>query len=186
MDSRLLQVFCRLVGEQCRVALSSFDIVGRMLVKDGIPFNSERFWANVQTAMVATANVSKACWGEGERKADERRDLRDVLQISDESPLKSTSARNHFEHIDERVDRWFATTQTHSFADRNVGPTGSIQGMDAIDLFRFFDTDVAAFTFWGNVYPLRPIVGELIRVEARTKDVLACRGECPSVRRTNT
>jgi len=63
-------------------------------------------WIAIQNILGAAANISKALWGAGGRHSEEREPLRASLQVDDTSPLRDVATRNHFEHYDERLDKW--------------------------------------------------------------------------------
>src|SRR5687768_7028804 len=97
MDSRLVDFFALQVHTQCRFIIVAArhlnDAVGRVSAGPMPDGNAEVF-AALQALLSAAANVSKACWGEGGRKAEERKALRQRLGISDASALGNTDVRN--------------------------------------------------------------------------------------------
>ncbi|MEA2141968.1 MAG: hypothetical protein QOI64_398 [Solirubrobacteraceae bacterium] len=96
-------------------------------------------WTAIQNLLTAASNISKALWGQGGRHEVERQALRDSLGIDDTSPLREVAMRNHFEHYDERLDRWWAESVAHNHLDVSIMPPSTVQGMDANDMFRVFD-----------------------------------------------
>jgi hypothetical protein len=72
--------------------------------------------------------------------------------------------RNHFEHFDERMEKWNKTSVHHNFADKLIGPTHMILGFEQGDYFRHFDTSKGAIRFNGEEYLIQPIVDELVKV----------------------
>ena len=159
MDTFLLRVFQQQVANQCFAALMAAETAQEALNK-----NSDVFWASVQNCLTAVANISKACWGQGGKYAKEREPLRLSLGIDDNSPIKATSMRNNFEHIDERLDNWYATSPNRNHMDFMIGPPSMVQGLADIDMFRVFDPTNAEVVFWGTVYPLKPIIDEIQRL----------------------
>ena len=129
-----------------------------------IPPHQDVFWASVQNCLTAVANISKACWGEEGKYRKERKPLRSSLGIKKDSPLRPLSRRNSFEHFDERIDEWFATSANRIHVDRIIGPANIIGGVSAIDMFRVFDPTTAEVVFWGERYPLKRIMDEVTRL----------------------
>lgn len=72
--------------------------------------------------------------------------------------------RNHFEHMDERIDRWWRDSPNHIFVDGNIGPDNAIAGPGPIDRFRMFDPETAEITFWGESFNAQIIVNEIDRI----------------------
>lgn len=113
----------------------------------------------IQSLLNAGANISKMLWGQRGGKAEQRQRLRDSIGISDDSPLREVTMRNHFEHMDERIDRWWSESLRHNYADKNIGPRGrAIVGLDTIDMFRLFDPQTADIVFWGQEFNLQALV----------------------------
>lgn len=122
-------------------------------------------WCAIQALLTATANISKALWGQSGRYSTERQLLRDALSVSDDSVLAQTSMRNNFDHFDERLADWWATSQSHNYADLNFGNMATaIDGIPVGDIFRSYDVSNGDLVFWGNVYNLRTIMAEINRI----------------------
>jgi hypothetical protein len=129
-----------------------------------IPPHQDVFWASVQNCLTAVANISKACWGEEGKHRKERKPLRRSLGIKKDSPLRPLSLTNNFEHFDEQIDEWFATTTNRIHVDRIIGPASVIGGVAPLDMFRVFDPTTAEVVFWGERYPLKRIMDEVTRL----------------------
>ncbi len=159
MDTFLLRVHQRQILHQCHAALFADEQVKEGLAES----NQELFWAAMQNFLTATANISKSCWGQGGRLIQERESLRTSLEISDDSPLANTDLRNHLEHYDERLDRWYESSQNKNYADFIIGPTASsIVGLESTDIFRHFDPDTREVIFWGEHYFIPELVKAVI------------------------
>jgi hypothetical protein len=162
MDRRLLRAFQFQIADQCR-----FGLIAAEDAKSMPP--GTQLWYGMQNLLVAAANISKALWGTGGMLTKEREPLRISLQVQDSSPLKATTMRNHWEHFDERLDIWEAKSTEHNFLDQNVGPleeyAAQLGGIPAeIDVFRHFDDTTGILYFWGDQFPLIPILEEMSRI----------------------
>lgn len=161
MDLFLLRVHQMQILHQCHAALNAAQQTDPAL-KAG---NQEDFWASIQNLLTAAANIAKACWGAGGKLSTERADLRKSLDIADNSPLANTNLRNHLEHYDERLDRWYRESPSHNFVDFFIGPHATaIAGIDDKDIFRFFDPGANEIIFWGEHYALPPLIDEIVRL----------------------
>jgi len=166
VDTFLLRVFQRQVELQCRAIIAAATELQRALVAARHdPDEMVNVWIAVQNLLNATANVSKACWGQRGRRKRVRKDLRDSLGIAEPSPLRDPDIRNHFEHYDERLDEWWRTSPRHNHMDMSVAsPLSSVRGLDAQDMFRVIDPVTMEVVFWGQTFALRPIVYEAERI----------------------
>jgi|SRR5690348_9700266 len=164
METFLLRVFQRQVAKQCFAALMAAQVAQAALNQGGA--EQDAFWASVQNCLTAVANISKALWGQGGKYSKERKPLRDSLGVPNASPLKLTSMRNNFEHFDERLDKWYATSTSRNHLDYMIGSPNVVKGMADIDMFRVFDNTTGDVVFWGKRYPLKLIVAEVQRLKA--------------------
>jgi hypothetical protein len=163
VDTFLLRVFQRQVADQCRFVMASVPIINQASSTG----NHDSLWMGCQMFVVGAGNASKALWGEGRSRstiAPHRQRLRDSLGVTDTSPLYKLDIRNHFEHYDERIDRWWANSVHHNLLDRMIGPPGMVSGLADVDMFRVFDPATGSIFFWGEQYPLQPIATECERI----------------------
>lgn len=150
----VLRHFQREVERQCRFALIAVEDLNQALETT----DNDRVWYSVQSLLVATGDVSKLLWP-GKRGLPMRgTELRASLSVGNDSPLRPLKFRNHFEHFDERLERWAESSERHSFVDSNVGPPGMIQGPAPGDYLRNFDNVGFAVTYRGDTYQLGPVV----------------------------
>lgn len=160
MDTFLLRVFQGQALVQCRYVLIAIEGLDEAM-KSNTP---DRIWFFVQAILGAGANLSRLFWGSRLERSPQRVRLRESIGIDDRSPLIDVRMRNHFEHIDARIDRWWAGSQNRNYADKIVGPASAVVGMDPIDMFRFFDPSTGNVTFWGDEFNLALIADEVRRI----------------------
>ena len=131
----------------------------------------DKLWLGCQMFVVGAGNVSKLLWGAGPQRAQiaaTRVDLRASLQVEDDSPLYSLDLRNHFEHFDERIDRWWRENQSPdgeqpNYVDRAIGPSGAFP-VGRTEEFRVYDPSGPSIFFWGERYDLQPIASECVKI----------------------
>jgi hypothetical protein len=146
MELMLLRVFQRQIELQCQAVLvATHEFNSAMTTGD-----MTHAWIAIQNILTAAANVSKALWGQGGKFAEEREPLRASLQVDDTSALRDVAMRNHFEHYDERLDKWWDSSATHIHFDMSVVSTDAIQGLADSDMFRVFDPTTADVVFWAS------------------------------------
>jgi hypothetical protein len=126
--------------------------------------DSDRVWYSVHGFLVAAGNLSKLMWP-AQAYEERGRVLRTILQVDDSSPLGPRSFRNHWEHFDERLHDWAASSEHRNIVDRMTGPLSAIHGVVRSDVLRHIDPGAGLITFRGDEYPISPIVGELSRLK---------------------
>ena len=162
MDLMLLRLFQQQTLEQCGYILIAANQLDQRISNGSY---DDVFWRELQNFVVSTANVSKLLWGQGGKLAKKREALRDSIKVEESSPLRPPNTmRNHFEHIDERLDKWWAESDSQNHADRSIGPPGMIAGLKDIELFRGYDPSTGIARFWGDTYDLKEIVEEVSRI----------------------
>jgi hypothetical protein len=160
MELVLLRNFQRQVELQCRaVLIASHDFNAAMLTND-----LTHAWIAVQNLLTAAANISKALWGAGGKFAEERKPLRQSLGVEDTAIFRDVAMRNNFEHYDERLDRWWETSEHHNHLDMSVLPPGSVSGLAEIDIFRVFDPSTGDVVFWGQRFSLNDLLEGVVRL----------------------
>ena len=167
MDQGLLELFIREVDRQARFGLSAADDLQQAVMNN----DANRVWYSIQSLLIATGNVSKLLWP-SQSTAPSREKLRQTLGVVDDSPLKSRTFRNHFEHFDERLEAWDISPHTHMIVDSNIGSLGSIRGGQSLVYVRNFDPSTETLTCYGEVHELRPIINALERLRPEIERVL--------------
>lgn len=157
MEKLALQAFIYEVQHQCKFADLAFqDIVGALHEA-----TADRVFLAAHTFLVAVGNISKLLWPTKRSCEARGHELRGLLQVSDDSVLKSRSFRDHFEHFDERLDKWVNSSKCKNFADSNIGPPGFISGLDPEDWMRNLDSTSLTLTFHGDSYNIPEIMEAL-------------------------
>lgn len=153
MDKMILFIFQAEVEQQAKFALLAFSDLDSALQRD----DTDRIWYSVQQFLVSVGNVSKLLWPPEPIIPNRGEELRQSLAITDDSILAPRKFRNHFEHFDERLERWAISSKRKNFVDLCVGPKGMAGEIDIGDCLRYFDRANYAITFRGDTYSLRPI-----------------------------
>jgi len=157
METMILQIFQREVERQCRFALIAIEDLRQALKTS----DSDSIWYSIQAFLVAAGNISKLLWPSQARLPERGAELRESLSISDESPLEPRKFRNHFEHFDERLEKWATSLEPRMFIDSNIGTGKIIKGPQQTNFLRNFDTANFAVTFRGDVYHLQPVANAI-------------------------
>jgi hypothetical protein len=154
MEPMILRIFQREVERQCRFALIAVQDLALALQNRDM----DRLWYSVQAFLVAAGNVSKLLWPPKPLLPERAAELRASLAVGEDSPLEPRTFRNHFEHFDERLEKWATSPKRGTFIDSNVGPPDAIAGFEPRDFLRHFDPTNLVITFRGDAYSLQPVI----------------------------
>lgn len=116
MNEYLERVFKLELRRQSEFAATAFQDLDQALASNDMT----RIWYSVQALLIAVGNISKVLWPPNPTYECRGAALRDSLGVQEQSPLAPRSFRNHFEHFDERLEAWAASSKRHNFADSNV------------------------------------------------------------------
>jgi len=166
MDLMLLRTFQRQVELQCKFLLTAAEDVNTALKVR----NPQAAFYGIQNLLNAGASISKALWGQGGKHSERRKPLRDSIGIDDSSPLREVTMRNNFEHIDERMDRWWKESKTRNHIDTMIGSKTDIVGHAEIDKFRHYDPTTTDIIFWGQEFNLQKLVDEVQRILPKLRE----------------
>jgi hypothetical protein len=170
MDQSILNIFQREIERQCNFAMIAFDgIKSNFLnlsdknkdMKEHL-YSMDMFWYSIQNFLIAVGDISKILWPPNSKYQQRGEELRKILNIKDNSPLYLRSARNYFEHFDERIEEWATSSKSHTFADTNIGPlkgpSKMIGNLGPKDYMRHFDQTTWTLFFSGDEYELNTII----------------------------
>lgn len=162
MEDTLLVAFRDQIERQCFYILRASITLQEVLLLNIEP------WYDLQILLGATANLQKAFWGERENFATQREPLRQMLAVEDDSPLRANNRmRNHFEHFDERLDRWWRDAPHHNRVEV-VGPDARTfldeSTVSDLEIFHGYDPATGLVTFWGDQFDLPAVVKEAERI----------------------
>lgn len=132
-----------------------------------------QLWYAIQNFLIAAGNLSKFLWATKAganaetwtRRSEDRRQLRASLEVADNSVLKlSPTFRNHFEHMDERIEQWAETSRM--MVSDLIGSPNTIGGFQTGDFFRSYDPANHTWAFRGEVFEIVPVVEAMDRLLA--------------------
>ena len=162
MDDRRLYYYLMEIEWQCETALSAFGALPEPDPTRLGGIDADDVYRAVQAGMAAAANVSKMLCSK--KKAARADHLRAVFGVGDDSPIASRTLRNHFEHFDERLDRWIDEhAEKRSIVNRNVQPMneGIRAGVESGRVLHHYDPITRVAYFRGDKFPVDPVLDEL-------------------------
>lgn len=127
----------------------------------------ETVWFSIQNLLTAAANIAKLLWGSDKAEsAEQRRPLRELLNVEDTSPLKPRELRNHFEHVDDKIIQQVSAPDAPSiFIARVLGGPASQQLSDPpVPQYHHYDMDTGIASFWHHSVRLPDVTREAARL----------------------
>jgi hypothetical protein len=150
----VLRVFQMEIALQCKIVVAA----DRRLESTGL-VDSSVVWGELQTILVASANISKMLWG-GKSRLELRRDL----GVTEDSPLRDRELRNDFEHFDERLESWYRMSEHGTYVGRNIGPFGSIPRLPDVERFQHYNSETGIVSFFAHAVSIPDLVREAARI----------------------
>jgi bifunctional DNA-binding transcriptional regulator/antitoxin component of YhaV-PrlF toxin-antitoxin module len=164
MPSLAVFWFYQEIAHQCQFVRMSIEylISCRTRTSNGL----SREYYHVQSLLIALGNISKILWPimkRGDKKGNELRkargkELREALGIKHGSALESRVLRDTFEHLDERMDKWFGAADRRGFSDKNVGSMEGVIIPRAEDKLRTFIPETWTIVYCGKEFKLSPAI----------------------------
>ena len=143
-------------------------------------------WFCLQNMLVSLANMSKLLWptqNASKFSQSIKQQFRTSLDVGEDTSLKSRTCRNHFEHFDERLERWATSTASNMFVDSVIltAPSDLLdpQVFNPGTVFRHYDPQSNILTFQQISYHLQPV---FIAVQTLGKKADAKADENPLLR----
>lgn len=153
MEKYLLRHLQREVERQCHFALIALGDIDESCANG----QGHRFWYSIQNLLVALGRISRLLWPPEERETSRGSELRESLGVSEDSPLRSREFAEYFEHFDQYLENWHASSEHHRFFDSYTEPLDVLASTEPGDRFRGFDTENYAILFHGEMYRLQPV-----------------------------
>lgn len=113
--------------------------------------------------MIAAGNVSKILWPGVDKNKARGIQLRTFLKIEDGNPIADRKFRNHFEHYDERLEKW--TENRNGYIDFAMNPSMYMFGHQNVS--RGYNVDSNTLVFQGEVLDLNVILTALKDIKAK-------------------
>ena len=135
-------------------------------IKDN--FDQIEVWSSIQSILVAAGNVSKIFWPQKEYEARGER-LRKLLKVTEDNLLSDRKFRNHFEHYDDRIEKWFKGKSSAVYSDLAIDPLKSMRRNFPTNHHRAYDPLTQTLTFRGESFDLAAVLKDLkeIRIKCR-------------------
>jgi len=145
-DSALTTLFLHQILIQCFYVVYAHEDLTAALSGTERDSGGRVFFA-LQNILTAAANISKALWGQQASRSNERRHLRAILGVPENSAFRDVTMRNNFEHFDERLEKWWRQSST-------------LENFDPLEEFRYYEKDKSLLYFWGQTFDIQALIEE--------------------------
>jgi hypothetical protein len=144
-----------------------FDELTRPVTLEQIDKLPSKVVLNELHNMVIQAGaLSRYFWPVRKQHLSRGHKLREVFDISEESPLFNRDLRNSIEHFDERLDLYFQKTNVGIFLPEYVGPKPTDEGIPG-HFFRAYFVETSTFRLLDEEYEMEPLSNEIFYVHGR-------------------
>lgn len=126
--------------------------------------DSVEVWGSIQSILVATANVSKILWPARKQNKVRGKHLRDLLGVDDDNLLSDRTFRNHFEHYDERIEKWVESNNSAVYMDSRIDPFEPTQLSLPQLSHRSYNPTSKTLSFRGESIDLATVLAELAKI----------------------
>ena len=160
------EMFLREVDQQCRFAIMAYH---DLLEEPRREPKRDRFWFSAEALLIAVANLSKLFWPsrKSSSSTERGRELREMLDVPDDSPLQNRDLRNHFEHFDERLDTLFKDGNPRGILDSNIGIRVNAPKGSPPSVLRDYQPTTGILSFLGEEYHLPTVMNAVSDLQAR-------------------
>jgi hypothetical protein len=156
MNELAKMVFLSEIALQSKIAQRA----GERLQATRDHFDKLEVWSSIQLILVAAANVSKILWPE-KKYTSRGEKLRSILNIEQNNLLADRKFRNHFEHYDDRIERWFNEQPSAVYEDLEINPFQSIRGITDHNKNRLYNPIIQTIEFRGESFHLGKLLKTL-------------------------
>ena len=157
MEKFLLRQLQREVERQCRFAILAFEDLNASRAGATAGASGHRFWFSIQNLLTALGRISRLLWPPGDNGSERGGELRESLEVEEDSILRSRGIVEYFEQFEERLENWHDSSKSHRFFDSYTEPLDVLALTEPGDRFRGFDTEHEAILFHGETYELQPV-----------------------------
>jgi hypothetical protein len=119
-------------------------------------FDNIEVWSSIQSILVASGNISKVLWPVFKKNKERGERLRQILNVEDDNILSNRTFRNHFEHYDERIEKWFEDQPSAVYIDLSMNP--SMRGWGAYNTHRGYNQLDNTLVFRGEILGLNEVM----------------------------
>lgn len=161
------------IHQQCEFAIFSYGKMNKVL-KDTYPINGAQFWYYAHSMLSSAANISKFLWKSGlnDKYLEEKKEIRKLLGVSNDSPLKNKKVRNCIEHFDEKLLSWAKKIKDDEvFTDACVGTEDSYNSYSFIP-FRYYASDIQTIYFKKEHFKINEMLTEIVMIRENCLNIL--------------
>ncbi len=132
-------------------------------------FDHIEVWCSIQSILGAAGNVSKILWPQLKESKDRGEKLRKLLVLDEKNIIADRKFRNHFEHYDDRIEKWFNSQSSGVYVDLAFNPFNSTPWEIPKFYHRAYNQVDRIVTFRGETLDLKEILFALDEIKLKCK-----------------
>ncbi|AJI08672.1 hypothetical protein [Bacillus cereus] len=161
------------IHQQCEFAIFSYGKMRKAAIIN-YPINGAKFWYYAQSMLNSAANISKFLWSfdDKDKYSEERKEIRKLLGVKNDSPLKNRKVRNCIEHYDERLLAWAKKIKENEvFTDACIG-TESSYNEYSFTPFRYYTKDTNTIYYKKYTFKIDEMLNEIVMIKDKCLKIL--------------
>lgn len=132
-------------------------------------FDHIEVWCSIQSILGAAGNVSKILWPQLKESKDRGGKLRRLLGIDEKNIIADRKFRNHFEHYDDRIEKWFDNQSGGVYVDLAFNPIKPTPWDIPQFYHRAYNQVERIVTFRGETLDLKEVLNVLAEIKLKCK-----------------
>jgi len=176
MDAEIERIYIIELLMQCAYAWDVANTMSDILNMPNSPEKIPRFFREAGYFLQHTSAISRLLWpaktGSNDLAKKRGSHLCEMLKVNEDHILNKRHLRNHFEHIDERLDDWGQNSPHHNLVYESIGSRTNIRG-DVItdkDVFRLFNPQTSILSFRGEEYNVLDMVNGVRDIQSKAHE----------------
>lgn len=130
-------------------------------------FDHIEVWCSIQSILGAAGNVSKILWPQLKESKDRGQKLRKLLGINEKNIITDRKFRNHFEHYDDRIEKWFDSQSSGVYVDLAFNPFKPTPWRTPKFCHRAYNQVDRIVTFRGETLDLKQVLNALEEIKLK-------------------
>ena len=162
MEQAQLIKFVEEVHQQCRFGKMAWQ--GLRSALNGM--DNERAFFHIHAFLDRARMVSRFLWTDNESSQNRSRSLREILKVSDSSPLNASGLKTFADSTDADFEKWLFSLGHSRYIGANIMPKGTMSDFAQDAFLRSLDPEMYHFTWYDRGLDLRGIFDALRGIES--------------------
>lgn len=162
MEQEQLIKFVEEIRQQCRFAKIAW--AGLRSSLNGM--DKDRAFFYIHALLDRARMVSHFLWSDNASSNSRAASLREILKVSDSSPIHDSSLKTFADSRDQDFERWLFSLEHSRYLGTNIMPQGAMSEFGQDAFLRNLDPEVYQFTWYDRDIDLKKIFESLRAIES--------------------